>query len=226
MDLKTKIDELLIQSRIDEAIDLLTNSVIGSVHDLHNTLIILKSRYMSNEMDNINKIISHEEYQRNKNVIINDFQNTLNLLPNEIKDHSLSENKTIQENIKQETKKPSPVKWIVISIVAGFLTIIIAFFAISSGSDSDNEIINQDYNSSGSLILSITDMDSIPIQDAQVEIVNLKEVYKTNSDGECVINLASTSNPMHCKISKSGFKEVVTDIAPEFMTYCIKLESE
>jgi len=224
MDLKTKIDELLIQSKIDEAINLLTNSVIGTVHELHNTLIILKSRYMSNEMDNINKIISHEEYQRNKNIIISDFQNTLNLLPNEIQHHQLSDNKVSSVNTNAQAKNTNAKKWIIAGSIAVVLIIIIAISSTDSSDTKSDANTNINYTN---VTIGITDLDSIPIENAQVEIIENNETYTTDANGECIVRLdLKREKPVNCKISREGFKTIFTDISPEYPGYYIKLENE
>jgi hypothetical protein len=109
MNLKTKLFELLASDRLGLAIDLLMNEVKSSDQDTYNTLILLKSRFTSNEKDNNLGIISRNDFNRSKAQIINAFQNTIERIPIEILESSYSETQNQRiENLKTHLAEFDP----------------------------------------------------------------------------------------------------------------------
>jgi hypothetical protein len=77
------------------------HSVAEKDKDLHNTLILLKSRYTSNESENNSGIISRDDYSRTKAQITNSILQTMDRLDDIIMDNSQqsSEHSTNIDNI-------------------------------------------------------------------------------------------------------------------------------
>ncbi len=105
MNLKTKLFELLSNDKLGQAIDFLMEKVKSSDPDYYNTLILLKSRYASNEKDSMLGLLSRSDYNRSKNQITYSFQQTLEKIPPEILEDTESESQnknSTNENISTQ----------------------------------------------------------------------------------------------------------------------------
>jgi hypothetical protein len=89
MTLKQKLNELIASGRLDKAIELLMEKTSNTEQDIHNTLILLKSRFSSNERDNNMGILSRSDYQRTNNQLIYSFQQTISNVPKELMEMDL-----------------------------------------------------------------------------------------------------------------------------------------
>ena len=82
--MKNKINQLIAGNKLDDALDLLIEIIEYQDKEVFNTLILLKSRNTSNEMDNIAGIVGRDEYLRTKAQITNSVMQTMDRLNDNI----------------------------------------------------------------------------------------------------------------------------------------------
>ncbi|NJO89275.1 MAG: hypothetical protein HC831_10190 [Chloroflexia bacterium] len=84
MQLKTKLDQLLANGKLGDAMDLLMEKAKNVDNNTYNTLILLKSQYSDNQRSNNLGIISRSDYNRENSRITYAFQQTLNGVNNAV----------------------------------------------------------------------------------------------------------------------------------------------
>ena len=103
MPLLSELNELIANDKLGKAIDLLMEKTKNLDQDIYNTLILLKSRFTSNENENNMGTVSRNDYQRSKALITNSFQETMKRAPVNIIENNDSGNKNKkQENTSSE----------------------------------------------------------------------------------------------------------------------------
>jgi len=105
MTTKEKLENLLINDKLAGAIDLLMEKVKNIDADVYNSLILIKSAVVSNENDNINGIISREDYKRTKAQKQYAFQQLVSNLDSEILNSEAGESVIENQNNVKPTKQ-------------------------------------------------------------------------------------------------------------------------
>jgi hypothetical protein len=80
MTLQEKLDQLILNDQTVEALSLLLENS-KSDKEIHNTLILLNSRFVSNESDFNKGIVSRDDYKRSKAQVIHSLQQTIVRIP-------------------------------------------------------------------------------------------------------------------------------------------------
>jgi len=113
MTIKEKIENLLLTDRLDLAIELMMEKVKNIDSDTYNSLILINSAVVSNENDNINGIISREDYKRTKAQRLYALQHLITNLDNEIlnsaTDDLIAENQNTAITSKQMPEGTDPL---------------------------------------------------------------------------------------------------------------------
>jgi len=105
MTLRTKLDQLLANDKLGEALDLLMDNNQIADKDTYNTLILLKSRNTSNEKDNNLGIVARDEYKRSKAQITYAFQQTVEKVSTAILSSEIGENNNQTSNSNMSNQK-------------------------------------------------------------------------------------------------------------------------
>ena len=105
MTLQEKLDQLILNDQTAEALSLLLENS-KSDKEIHNTLILLNSRFVSNESDFNKGIVSRDDYKRSKAQVIHSLQQTIvripvNFLSSRIEGQAFSKSTPISHKEKQ-----------------------------------------------------------------------------------------------------------------------------
>jgi len=110
MKLQEILEQLLLNDKTGEALSLLLEKVKDSDKEIYNTLILLNSRFVSNENDFGKGIVSRDDYKRSKAQVIYSFQQTIERTPEsilsiEIEGYNFTKSSSIAEKEKQSNKE-------------------------------------------------------------------------------------------------------------------------
>jgi len=215
MTLKEKLEQLLSNAYVDEAIDLLLDT---TNQDIHNSLILLKSRQVENERDYSNKIISRSDYEINRNQIINSFQKTLDLLSDNIKNENFTDDKGILKSKTYQTKVRSKkyTKYIIIGSIA--LVLLIILFSSNSNNNDDETASYRPYT------IHVSDIKNIPVENAHIQLEGDGVIYTTDLNGESIIQINQALEEPVCSISKTGYDTLAVSLNPNLEINSFQLE--